>query len=461
MTIENTFILPHPPLIIPDIGKGEERRIQSTIDGFERIGKTIGEIKPETIIVISPHASMYGDYINISTGENAYGDFSDFHTENVKFNVDYDEEFVRNICEITEKENFPAGVLGVQDDVLDHGVMVPLYFINKYYRDYKVVRIGISGLSLTMHYVFGKILQEVSKKLSRNTVIIASGDLSHKLLEEGPYGFAKEGPVFDRIVGEVIETGNFLKLFQFDSDFLEEVAECGLRSFVIMAGALDEKSVESKLYSIEGPFGVGYATGSFKVIGKDKNRKFDKVYLEEEQKRVEGIRRKEDPYVSLARYSLEYYIKNNGYARLPKDLPKEMLENKAGVFVTLYKYGQLRGCIGTIEGTKDSIAEEILENAISSGTRDSRFPRVEEYELDELEYSVDILGEAEEINSLEELDPKNYGLIVTSGRKRGLLLPNIPTVNTPEEQLKIVRQKAGVYAYEDQVLERFKVVRHR
>src|SRR5690606_7601218 len=119
------------------------------------------------------------------------------------------------------------------------------------------------------------------------------------------------------------------------------------------------------------------------------------------------------------------YIKSGRPVGIPDNLPEEMIKNRAGVFVSLKKYGQLRGCIGTISPITDSIAQEIIRNAISAGVEDPRFPPVGEEELDELDYSVDVLSEAEPINSVDELDVYRYGVIVSSGRKRGLLLPNL------------------------------------
>ena len=461
MSITNTFILPHPPMIIPEIGKGEEEKIRKTREGYEIIAKKIAEIKPETIVLISPHASMYADYINISIGKNVKGDFSNFSAGNIEIKSEYDGGFIGKISEIAYKKNIPAGILGTQGDGLDHGVMVPLYFINKYYTDYKLVRIGISSLPFKYHYELGKIIQEVSELKNNNTVLIASGDLSHKLLEDGPYGYSEEGSKFDKKIGEIIQTGKLDEFFEFDDDLLETVAQCGICSFVTMAGALDKKKIKTELYSLEGPFGVGYVTGSFEVIGEDENNDFFKKYFEKQQDKISEIRRNEDAFVRLARRSLEKYIIEDKVIKIPDNLPVELTKTQAGVFVTIYKEGKLRGCIGTIEPAKSSIAKEIIENAISSGTRDPRFPRVEESELKELIYSVDILREPEEITTLEEMDPFNYGLIVSSGDRRGLLLPNLPGVETPEEQLKITRKKAGIHAYEDQKLERFKVVRHK
>jgi AmmeMemoRadiSam system protein A len=158
---------------------------------------------------------------------------------------------------------------------------------------------------------------------------------------------------------------------------------------------------------------------------------------------------------------LETFIRTGTYTKLPQELPKEMLSRKAGVFVSLKKYGQLRGCIGTISPVTESIAKEILRNAVSAAIEDPRFPPVSVDELDDLVYSVDVLSEAEPITYIDELDVTRYGIIVSSGRKRGLLLPNLEGVDTVEKQISIARKKAGIYDNEDIQIERFEVVRHQ
>lgn len=137
-----------------------------------------------------------------------------------------------------------------------------------------------------------------------------------------------------------------------------------------------------------------------------------------------------------------------------------MLNKRAGIFVSIKKDGELRGCIGTIEATKNNIAEEIISNAIKAGTQDPRFFPVEEDELDKLVYSVDVIKEPEEINSINELDVYRYGVIVKKDYKSGLLLPNLEGVDTPEQQVKIALQKAGISPTEAYTMYRFEVERH-
>ncbi len=167
-----------------------------------------------------------------------------------------------------------------------------------------------------------------------------------------------------------------------------------------------------------------------------------------------------DPYVKLAHDSLEFYLKNNKYMIVPEGLSTEMVERSAGVFVSLKKDGQLRGCIGTIEGVTSSIAEEIIRNAVSAGLGDPRFYQVSLKELPMLDISVDVLGISFPVHDKRILDARRYGVIVSLGARRGLLLPNLEGVDSPDEQIDIALQKAGISPDEDYEIEAFEVVRH-
>ncbi|HZK26527.1 MAG TPA: AmmeMemoRadiSam system protein A [Thermoclostridium sp.] len=460
MFLKAAYIVPHPPIILPEVGSGEEMKIQKTINAYIEVAKRISQVKPDTIIVTSPHTTLYADYFHISPGSKVKGDMRRFGANNLSIEVEYDNELVEELSKEAFNEDIPAGTLGQGDDSLDHGTFIPLHFINKYYKDYKIVRIGLSGLDSLEHYRFGKAITRTINKLGRKVVIIASGDLSHKLLHEGPYGFVEEGPEFDKQVTEAMSSGDFLSFLNFDSSLSEPAAECGLKSFIIMAGALDGMAIDSQLLSYEGTFGVGYAVASFDIKGDDEKRRFDIAYKKYQQKKINKLKSTEDPYVKLARLSLESYVKTGEYALIPDNLPEEMIKRKAGVFVTLNKHGQLRGCIGTISPITSSIANEILRNAVSAGAEDPRFAPVTKNELDDIVYSVDVLAEAEDISSVDELDVKRYGVIVSSGYRRGLLLPNLEGVDTPEQQVAIALDKAGIRPKEQYKLQRFEVVRH-
>ena len=174
-----------------------------------------------------------------------------------------------------------------------------------------------------------------------------------------------------------------------------------------------------------------------------------------------GMTEDVDPYVALARLTVETWVNEHRSADVPADVPEELLNQRAGAFVSLHAHGDLRGCIGTISATCPNVAVEIIQNGISACSRDFRFKPVRPDELDYLEYSVDILGDAEPITGPGQLDPKRYGVIVTKGWSRGLLLPNLDGVDTVEVQLAIAKQKAGIPIGDVNVeLQRFEVVRH-
>ena len=321
---------------------------------------------------------------------------------------------------------------------------------------------GLSGFPPLEHYRLGQCVAGAVEALDRRAVFVASGDLSHKLKTGGPYGFAPEGPVFDEAVTRAMAAGDFLQFLTMDPSLCERAAECGLRAFQMMAGALDGLAVAPQLLSHEGPFGVGYAVALFPVTGRDEARRYEVPCQEAQRARLEKRRAGEDPWVRLARLSLETYVTTGRCLdRLPGGLPREMTGEAAGAFVSLHIHGQLRGCIGTIAPTQESVAWEIVQNAVSACARDPRFPPVGAGELEDLEYSVDVLGKPQPVEGPEELDPRRYGVIVSSGSRRGLLLPDLDGVDTVEQQLEIAQKKGGISAGEPCRIARFQVERHR
>ena len=460
------FMLPHPPLIIPEIGRGEEQNIHSTTLSCQQAGREIAALRPDTIVLLSPHQTMYADYFHISPGRSARGDFGQFGAKQVCLEVSYDTEFVTYLGGVAGSRNLHAGTLGEREKKLDHGTMVPLYFVNQYYTEYRLVRVGLSGFPLTAHYRLGQCIREVSEILGRETVIIASGDLSHRLKEDGPYGYRKEGPEYDARIMDVMGRGAFGELLEFPESFCETAAECGHRSFTVLAGAFDGTRPEVRRLSYEGPFGVGYGVCTYHARkteespSREENRNFLEQFEAREKERLRARQEKEDPYVKLARHTIETYLRTGKLPSVPEGLPEELYSRRAGAFVSLKEDGKLRGCIGTIQAVQNSLAEEIIRNAVSACSEDPRFPPVEQWEAERLTISVDVLGDTERISSPGELDVERYGVIVTKGSRRGLLLPNLEGVDTVEQQIAIAKQKAGIPEQETVELERFEVVRH-
>ena len=461
MSILGAVIVPHPPLIIPTVGRGREQEVQSTIDAYRTVAKQVAAWEPEVLIITSPHQVMYADYFHIAPGQGAIGDMSAFGAGQTKLGVEYDAQLRDELIRRAESAGLRAGTLGERNPSLDHGTFLPLYFLQESGVDCPILRIGLSGFSPIDHYRLGQCIAQAVETMRRRAVFIASGDLSHKLREDGPYGFAPEGPEFDWQITDAMAAGDFLQFLTMDPALCDRAAECGLRSFQIMAGALDGLAVESKLLSYEGVTGVGYGVATFAVTGPDEDRRFGEQCAELERTRLAEKKASEDPWVKLARLSLETFVKTGMRLEcLPDGLPAEMTGQTAGAFVSLHTHGQLRGCIGTTGPTTESVAWEIVQNAVSACSRDPRFPPVTVAELDSLEYSVDVLGQPEPISSPAELDVKKYGVIVSCGGRRGLLLPDLAGVDTVEQQIDIARQKGGISSREKYTLERFEVVRH-
>ena len=273
MSVVGAIMVPHPPILLPEVGRGEEKKIAATAAAYEQAAAFVSELHPDTIVLASPHSILYSDYFHISPGKAAKGDMGQFRAPQVTFRVEYDTAFVDALSKLCDQTGFPAGTLGERKAELDHGTMIPLYYVNHYVQSYQLVRIGLSGLPLAEHYRLGQMIQQTADRLGRRVVFIGSGDLSHKLREEGPYGFAKEGPDYDERIMDVMGRAAFDELLDFDESFCEKAAECGHRSFCMLAGALDGKRLETKRLSHEGTFGVGYGICTWRVLGEDPDRR--------------------------------------------------------------------------------------------------------------------------------------------------------------------------------------------
>ena len=461
MPMLGAILTPHPPVLLPEVGRGREREIAATGRAMEQAAREVARWNPDVLIVSSPHTILYGDYFHIAPGAGASGSMAAFGAPQVRMDVTYDAALRDEVIRRAGAAGLEAGTLGQRDPALDHGVLIPLYYLRKAGVTCPMLRMGLSGFSALDHYRLGQCVAAAAEALGGRAVVVASGDLSHKLKADGPYGFAPEGPVFDEAVTKAMAAGDFLSFLTMDAGLCSRAAECGLRSFQMMAGALDGLAVSPRLLSHEGTFGVGYAVALFPVTGRDADRCFAPACEAALKAKLARRRASEDPWVRLARLSLETYVRTGRpLDTLPDGLPAQLTGQAAGAFVSLHQNGQLRGCIGTTSPTQPSVAWEIVRNAVSAGTRDPRFPALRKEELDTLEYSVDVLGQPQPVDSPAQLDPRRYGVIVTYGRKQGLLLPDLEGVDTVEQQVDIARQKGGIRPEDPYTLQRFEVVRH-
>lgn len=517
------YAVPHPPLIVPVVGAGQEAAIADTTAACEEVARRIAAHNPDVVVITSPHAPLYRDGFFIADTPTETGSLSAFGHPEARITTHTDLRLGRAIADRLRRRDIPTAGAPATRGEIDHATFVPLHFLARALdlEDVDVVRIGLSGLSDADHEFLGLSITRAAEDLGRRAVLVASGDWSHKLTEDGPYGFASEGPLFDRALADIFARGDLRELFSLDATLCENAAECGLRSFEIMAGALEGLPFTSELLSYEGPFGVGYGVAAFEVgCGPSSTEEEVEVELRGAHARKRMEQQEEwaaegggepaaeaeteatakagadgeplcdsagepametdpdsncnanpesynpfadpavDPLVALARASVESIVGTGQVLPLPQGLPDELTGRRAGAFVSLHEHGQLRGCIGTIAPVRSCIAEEVIMNAVAAATEDPRFQPVRPDELDYLDYSVDVLGAPEPVDCLEELDPKRYGVIVTRGLKRGLLLPDLEGVGSVLDQIAIAKQKAGIRPDQEVKLERFEVARH-
>lgn len=451
------YIAPHPPIIIPEIGRGEEKKIASTSKALKTISKEVKQIEPETIIIITPHAKMHRGAVTINTAPLIEGTMAQFGCPDLRFSAKNDLRIVKEIIKKCKKTGFPYAAVDMN---LDHGSFVPLYFISSEFSNFSLVHINYGIMLSAMLEEFGSIISDIIEEKKCKSVFIASGDLSHRLLSTGPYGFALEGPKFDKEFVRIIEKGSLSEFADIPPLLTERAGECGLNSFLILSGLLSCYEHSQELLSYEGPFGVGYGVARFNVesIRQTEDEDLEVVFKEKKKKFILPDSQTKDPYINLARRSIIYYLKHNKFLK-PKNT-EGIQPGKAGVFVCLKKKGELRGCIGTILPTKSRISEEIIKNAVSAALHDHRFPPVDLSEMKEIVCSVDILAEPEEIKSISDLDVKRFGVIVSSGSRTGLLLPNLEGIDSVGMQVAIALQKGGISPEEPYRMYRFEVIRH-
>jgi len=432
-------IAPHPPIMVPEVGRESIARVEDSIEAMAELTQRLIDSGAETVIVISPHAPLESDSFVAYQGPEVYGDFTNFSAPDTYFAAEVDEELLGAIKDVAAGERYE--VLALPGHDLDHGTAVPLYFLFRNGWKGKVVTLGYSFLSNEDHLRFGSCIRRAVDRVGRRVAFVASGDLSHRLKPQAPAGYNPEAHVFDEQVVDALRSNAPQKITEIDYNLRRLAGECGYRSMLVAIGASSDLPSSCEVLSYEAPFGVGY------LVAQLTNQRLATDCL--------------DP-PALARQAVESFIRD-GDVLNPRRFTLGLLGAQAPCFVSLKTLdGELRGCIGTIEPSRDTLAQEIVANAISAATNDPRFDPVRTEELSNLRYSVDVLSPAEE-TVLEDLDPAVYGVIVEdeNGVHRGLLLPDIQGITDAKQQVEIAARKGGIEQGTPIKLWRFRVERFR
>lgn len=272
MSLKFASICPHPPLLVPEIGREDTTKVTQTVSAMKKLAQIFGNAEIDTLIIISPHSLVYPDRFNISAMSKSFGSFNQFGEPNIKFEHNNDLELVEKILTESNKDEIPVLAYDNNENFFesDHGIMVPLYYLEQEQNfGLKVIPIAYSWLNRAQHFAFGKALAEVIKKSPQRIGIVASGDLSHRLFHGSTGDNPDAGKNFDQKLIEDLKQNNFEEILLYDEEFVENAGECGYRSIITLLGALDQTKTEAEVLSYEGPFGVGYAVVNFKLEETD------------------------------------------------------------------------------------------------------------------------------------------------------------------------------------------------
>jgi len=447
-------IAPHPPIMVPEVGREAAAEVRNSIDAMADLTERVIRSGAETVVLVSPHAPLQRDAFVAYDGPQLYADFGNFRAPNTTVQAQLDDELLHEITCIAAEQNLATIKIKGRD--LDHGTTVPLYFLQRNGWHGQVVALGYSFLSNEDHLRFGTCIKQAIEHLGRPVAFIASGDLSHRLKLEAPAGYDPQAHLFDEEVVAAIRSCATERIVGLDPELRRMAGECGYRSMLVAIGVARDLESSCEVISYEAPFGVGYLVAQLLASPRSAD-----ILSAQRAERAQASQTSED-LPALARQVVETFVTKEEVIDTPK-MMSDLLNQRAGCFVSIKTHaGELRGCIGTIDPEKNTLAEEIILNAISAATRDPRFAPVREHELAGLKYSVDVLSQPEPVN-LDDLDPKVYGVIVEdkTGMHRGLLLPNLKGIETAAQQVEIASRKAGIRPGDEIKLWRFRSERFR
>lgn len=452
-------IAPHPPIMVSAVGGSRAEVTRASLDALATTRDALANYAPETLVIMSPHAPGLSDAIVVDDSPQMAGSLSQFGDNSVhRWNGD--TALAHALISETEARGLPTAArttdARLRPGWLDHAALVPLSFLDPV-QQYSLVVISLSYLPYGRHRAVGEALRAAATQTDRRVAFVASGDLSHRLTSDAPAGYSPRAAALDEAIVGLVEQGRLNQLASIDMGLVEAGGECGLRSFIALGGFAGEDPVPTRVLAYEGPWGVGYLTA---LVGEGALQACDERRLTtpDSGHKGGGLGEPESEIVALARSAIEAYVREGQMLTSPK-LEGAEYPTRAGAFVSLHRSDMLRGCIGTILPTRDTLADEVAANAVEAATRDPRFPALSAEELGSLDVKVDVLHEPEAC-TIEQLDPKHYGVIATSGWRRGLLLPDLEGVDDVETQLAIVASKAGIRDGAPCTYERFRVDRY-
>ena len=439
MTVVFGGLTPHAPVLIPDIGRHDLLKLNQTVSAMKELARQVVRQEPDVIVIVTPHGKANGDAFGVLGREWLLGDFARYRAPQIALDAPGDPVVAAAIRDLVEAADLPIVQLDRAQPVpLDYGVTVPLYYLQKAGYNGSIVPVTVSHGSREDHRAFGRAIAQAVSGLGKSTVLLASGDLSHKLTPNAPAGYAPEGARFDELLVKLLGGGDWDQIFEMDESLWKNAGECGYRALLVLLGALEKSMPRAQMLAYEGPFGVGYATAAIEV---DEPEQQDDAF---------------NP-AGFARQVIDTYLQTDRLPPAPAHFPAE----PQGCFVCLRRDGQFAVCVGSVVPGEDTLAKEIARHALRAV---QQYAERHEMNIDEvihhLGFTVDLLSDLEPVEQLSDLDPKVYGLVVAGKGRQGVVLPDLEAVETPEQQLELAMRKAGLAEGDAYTMERFRVERH-
>lgn len=421
----------HAPIVVPAVGGARARACTASTRAMAEAARRVVAAAPDGIVLLSPHTPRARGAFSCVAGARVRGDLADFGAPGVGCDLPRGDALERALAEACRSEG--VALEPISPRRLDHGAMVPLAFLADAGWRGETLVLGLPAEPRADRMAaLGRAIQLASE--GKRWALVASGDCSHRLLPDAPAGFDPRAASFDRALCNAVGAGDNAALFRFD-EALRDLAAEDVVDTAQVAAACAGTAHGREVLSYEGPFGVGYLVA---VLHSSEERDLEKL-------------------VDVAEDALHAHLHGRGH-RASASL---RASHYTGVFVTWRKHGDLRGCIGRMK-LEGSLTEAVRELAVAAAVDDPRFPPVTRDELAHLTSEVTLLHPTEPVDDVRTLDPRVWGVEVSAGWRRGVLLPDLEGVDTVEEQLAIVLRKAGIARHERFELRRFraqKVVR--
>lgn len=426
--IETAVLMCHAPIVIPAIGGRRASECIRTTEAMRRAARHVVATS-DLLVLLSPHAPRQASSFGISEGDVQLS-FARFGTPLVAPRLTGSLELARTLSDAAREAGVETHTLTPDPD--DHGAGVPAFFLAEAGYTGRAVVVSLPYPGTNAEARFGAAIARAAANTAQRLAVVASGDLSHRLVPGAPAGYDPRAREFDETFVGRLGHGDLRSACQTNRSLRDLAAEDAVDSTTIAAAAVGYDARGHELLAYEGPFGVGYA----------------EAILHHRAAPPQTLS-------TIARSAIAAMLEGHDYDPPALDAPWDA---PYGVFVTLREPdGQLRGCVGHTHPTEPTLSLEVKSAAESAATHDPRFPPVSLRDLPHLSIEVSVLQPPEPVSGIAELDPTRYGVLVSGKSRRGVLLPNVPGVDSAAEQVRIARHKADIAEGERVKLERFLV----